>query len=111
VNSKRRVAYLVNITARAGHDLAVLYDEIDAGNSDAAHRWYAGLKHAILGLEDHPYSWPATHEAKRLRHILYGRKPHRVYRVIYRVIEKQKIVDVLHIRHGARSQFKTSDLT
>lgn len=110
MSSNRHVAYLVNINARAGRDLAALYDEIDAGSSDAARRWYLGLKQAILDLEDHPYIWPVTHEAKRLRHILYGRKPHSVYRVIYRVLEKRKIVEVLHVRHGARSQFNTSDL-
>jgi plasmid stabilization system protein ParE len=104
------VAYLVDITARAERDLAALYDAVDAGSSDAARRWYAGLNQAILDLEDYPYFWPVTHESKRLRHILYGRKPHSVYRVIYRVLEKRKIVAVLHIRHGARSQFKTSDL-
>lgn len=104
------MAYLVDITARAESDLAVLYDEIDAGSSDAARRWYAGLKQVILDLEDHPYFWPVTREAQRLRHILYGRKPHSVYRVIYRVLEKRKMVEVLHVRHGARSQFKTSNL-
>ena len=104
------MAYLVSITFRAERDLAALYDEIDAGSSDAARRWYLGLKQAILDLEDHPYIWPVTHEAPRLRNILYGRKPHSVYRVIYRVLEKRKIIKVLHIRHGARSQFKPSDL-
>jgi len=33
------------------------------------------------------------------------------YRVIYRVVEKQKQVDVLHIRHGARQEFKIDELT
>jgi plasmid stabilization system protein ParE len=33
-----------------------------------------------------------------------------VYRVIYLVIERQKEVDILHIRHGARQEFKTADL-
>jgi plasmid stabilization system protein ParE len=104
------VAYIVNINARAERDLAALYDAIDAGSSEAARRWYTGLRQVILDLEDNPHIWPATHEAGRLRHILYGRKPHSVYRVIYRVLEKRKIVDVLHVRHGARSQFKTSEL-
>jgi plasmid stabilization system protein ParE len=104
------VAYLVNITARAERDLALLYEEIDAGGSSAARRWYQGLKQAILGLEDQPYIWPATHEARLLRHILYGHRPHSVYRVIYRVQEKRKTVAVLHIRHGSRRPFKASDL-
>jgi mRNA-degrading endonuclease RelE of RelBE toxin-antitoxin system len=39
----------------------------------------------------------------------YGNKPH-VYRVIYRVLEREKRVNVLHIRHGARRDFKASDI-
>jgi mRNA-degrading endonuclease RelE of RelBE toxin-antitoxin system len=42
--------------------------------------------------------------------LLYGRKPH-VYRVIYRVLEKQKRVDVLHIRHGARQDLAQTNLS
>jgi plasmid stabilization system protein ParE len=109
-SSNPRVAYLVNITARAERDLALLYDEIDAGSSSAARRWYRGLKRAILGLEDQPYIWPVTHEARLLRHILYGHRSHSVYRVIYRVREKRKTVEVLHIRHGSRRPFKASDV-
>jgi plasmid stabilization system protein ParE len=104
------VAYLVNITARAERDLALLYKDIGAGSSTAARRWYQGLKRAILGLEDEPYIWPATHEARLLRHILYGRRPHSVYRVIYRILEKRKTVEVLHIRHGSRRPFNAPDL-
>jgi mRNA-degrading endonuclease RelE of RelBE toxin-antitoxin system len=33
-----------------------------------------------------------------------------VYRVIYRVNEQKKQVDVLHIRHGAMRKLKPSDL-
>ena len=104
------MAYLVNISARAQRDLTALFDAIDAENSHAARRWYTGLSQAILDLEDNPHIWPATHEVRRLQHILYGRKPHSVYRVIYRIFEKRKTIEVLHIRHGARSRFKTSDL-
>ena len=51
MSSNRHVAYLVNINARAGRDLAALYDELDAGSSDAARRWYLGLNQAILDLQ------------------------------------------------------------
>jgi len=104
------VAYLVRIAARAERDLDNLFEEIDGENSAAARRWYAGLREAILSLERHPYLWPFTHESRRLRHLFYGRRPHRVYRVIYRVSEKRKLVDVLHIRHGSRQRFGPSDL-
>jgi plasmid stabilization system protein ParE len=51
-----------------------------------------------------------TPERGDVRHLLYGNRPH-VYRVIYRVIEKQKRVEVLHIRHGARQEFGADELT
>jgi plasmid stabilization system protein ParE len=103
------MAYLVDITARAERDFASLYEEINAEQSGAALKWYAGLKEAVLSLEEMPNRCPLTPENTQFRHLLYGHKPH-VYRVIYRVLEKQKRVDVLHIRHGARRSLKASDL-
>src|SRR5580700_2782568 len=103
------MAYLVSLTYRAQRDLVHLYREINAGHSDAALKWYRGLKEAILSLEDHPNRCPVTPESDKLRHLLYGHKPH-IYRAIYRVLEKQKQVEVLHIRHGARQRLKRSDV-
>jgi len=103
------MAYLVNITPRAERDFASLYREKNAEESDAALKWYRGLKEAVLSLEELPDRCPVTPEKSQLRHLLYGNKPH-VYRVIFRVVEKQKRVDVLHIRHGARDRFKASDV-
>jgi toxin ParE1/3/4 len=100
------MAYLVNVTSRAERDLAHLYDEIDAHHSDAALKWYVGLKQAILNLEGHPNRCPLIRGKDELRHLLYGNKPH-IYRVIYRVRERLRQVDVLHIRHGARRSIKT----
>lgn len=102
------MAYLVSLTARAERDLARLYAQIDAEESDAALKWYRGLKEAILSLELQPNRCPVTPESDKFRQLLYGDKPH-VYRVIYRVLEKQKQVEVLHIRHGARRRFKGAD--
>lgn len=103
------MAYLVNMTTRAQRDLAILFSEIHGQESDKAWIWYRGLKEAILSLEEMPNRCPATRERARLRHLLYGRKPH-VYRIIFRVLEKRKRVDVLHIRHAARRDFTQSDL-
>jgi hypothetical protein len=52
---------------------------------------------------------PVTRKKDKLRHLLCGDKPN-VYRVIYRVLEEQKYVEVLHIRHGAKRKLKPSDL-
>jgi hypothetical protein len=65
----------------------------------------------VLALETYPRRSPiapGTQKANRpLRHLLYGRKPH-VYRAIYEVDERRKIVRVLTIRHGA---MEPADLT
>jgi hypothetical protein len=50
-----------------------------------------------------------TPENTKLRHLLYGNKP-RVYRIIYGVCERAKMVRVLHIRHGAREAFKQREV-
>ncbi len=103
------MAYLVKLTPRAKRDLALVFDQIHAVESATAFQWYEGLKRAILSLERFPNRCALTRENKNARHLLYGRKPH-VYRVIYRVLEKKKEVDVLHIRHGARRSFRPADI-
>jgi toxin ParE1/3/4 len=103
------MAYLVKVTARAERDLALIFDAINAEHSAAAIKWYRGLKNAILSLEERPNRCPMTPENTKLRQLLYGHKPY-VYRVIYRVMEKSKQVDVLHVRHGARQRFKRSEV-
>jgi toxin ParE1/3/4 len=106
--SRRGMGYLVNLTARAERDLGDLYDEIYVEHSPAALRSYLGFKEAILTLEDHPKRCPLTPESDKFRHLLYGNKPH-IYRAIFRVLEKRKRVEVLHIRHAARQRFKAPD--
>lgn len=103
------MACAVEITARAERDLTFLYDEKNAENSEAAWKWYRGLRKAILSLEEFPIRCPATREDRRLRHLLYGRKPH-IYRVIFRAVESEKRVEILHIRHGAMSEFDASEI-
>jgi toxin ParE1/3/4 len=93
------MAYLVRLMDRALRDQAYLYSWVDADNSEAAAQWYNGLEDAIYSLENQPNRCPYIPESNRYRHLLYGHKPH-IYRVIYRVLEKQKQVEVLHIRHG-----------
>ncbi len=103
------MAYVVKITARAERDLGLLFAKIHAEHSAAALKWYRGLKAAILSFEAQPNRWPMTHEKASLRHLLYGHKSD-VYRVVYRVSEKHRKVDVLHIRHGGRRKFRASDV-
>lgn len=100
--------YLVEFTARAARDLESLYQEKNAAESVGAAHWYNGLEDAVYTLAEYPHRCPVTPENAKLRHLLYGNKPH-IYRAIYRVLEKQNTVQVLHIRHGARQKLRLSD--
>jgi plasmid stabilization system protein ParE len=103
------MAYVVSITTLAERDLDSFYAEINAEYSDAARKWYKGFRHAILSLEERPNRCPVTRKRANLRQLLYGHKPH-IYLVIYRLRERPKQVEVLHIRHGARRQPHIPDL-
>ena len=107
------MTYLVEFAARAARDLEILYVEKNAAESHAAARWYNGLEQAVDALATYPNRCPVAREARRakrkLRNLLYGKKPH-VYRVIYEVDEGRQAVWVLTIRHGARRKLKASDL-
>jgi plasmid stabilization system protein ParE len=61
------MAYLVKLTARAERDLVHIYNEINAADSDAALKWYRGLKDAILSLEEQPDRCPVTPENAKPR--------------------------------------------
>ncbi len=103
------MAYLVRIMPRAERDFRSIYPAIDAGKSDAAFRWFRGLERSIFSLEKNPSRCPLTPESNALRHLLYGNKPH-IYRVIYRIAERSKEVEILHIRHGAMDRLNPAEL-
>ena len=103
------MGYRVKIMPRAERDLADIYRRIEARTSGAAGAWYVGLRESIRNLRDSPGRCPVTPENDRLRHLFYGHKPH-IYRVIYRILEKPKHVEVLHIRHGAMDTFGETEL-
>ncbi|MGC2282367.1 MAG: hypothetical protein WA603_20300 [Candidatus Acidiferrales bacterium] len=85
------MTYLVEFSTRASRDLEIPFMEKNAAESDAASGWYNGLEEAVYALAKYPFRCPVAPEARkarrRLRHLLYGKKPH-VYRVIYEVDER-----------------------
>jgi toxin ParE1/3/4 len=107
------MAYRVDFAARAARDLEILYLQKNAVDSQAADCWFNGLEDAIYTLETNPERCPIVPEGQRvkrkLRHLLYGKKPH-VYRVIYEIDQKRQKVWVLTIRHGARRRTRPKDL-
>jgi plasmid stabilization system protein ParE len=95
------MAYEVRLARRAVFDLRAIYKHIEGETSDAADLWFRGLESAIFSLETGPSRSPIAPERKDLRHLLYGNKPH-IYRILYTIDERARIVYVAQIRHGAR---------
>ena len=97
------MTYRVELTERAARDLRLLFLSVHAGESAAA-RWFNGIEQAIETLRESPGRCATAPESRRghvIHQLLYGRKPH-IYRVLFRVIAKDRAVSVIHIRHGAR---------
>lgn len=98
------MAYRVDLTERAVRDLRRIYVAINAAETAQARAWFNGLEKAVLSLDEHPARGAPIPENGSLRHLLYGRRRYR-YRIIYAIDEHNRIVTVLHIRHGARDAF------
>jgi toxin ParE1/3/4 len=108
------VEYRVELTRRAERDLIALFDRINAGESEAAARWFQELERRIEDLATFPRRCPKAPESKTagrpLRQLLFGSKPY-VYRVIYEIDERSRAVYVLTIRHGFMREAQPIDLT
>ncbi len=94
--------YLVRLTSRALRDVEAIYNYVEGDASQHAFAWFNRLAKAIYTLERFPGRGPAIPENKKLRHLLFGKKPH-IYRIIYRLDKRNHVVNVLHIRHGVRA--------
>lgn len=101
------MAYVVELTVRAERDLNYLFEQINPSDSVSAALWFDGLEAAIYTLERLPQRCPVApvsrKAARSLRHLLYSKRPD-VYRVIYEIDERRRVVNVLTIRHGAMEE-------
>ena len=104
------MAYHVDITERAARDLKRLYQAIDGGASPQVHAWFNGLERLVLSLDEHPARGAAIPEHHGLRQLIYGRRPN-AYRVIYKVDETDRVVTIVHIRHGRRDAIRQNEET
>ena len=94
--------YLVRLTGRALRDMVAIYEFIEADASKGVFAWFNVLAETVYSLERSPERGAVVPESKKLRHLLLGKKPN-TYRIIYAVDKRNHIVNVLHIRHGARA--------
>jgi plasmid stabilization system protein ParE len=98
------MAFRVNLTAEADHDLDAILEWLMAQQAgETGLRWFRGLKDTLESLRELPHRCSFAPENVEfpfeVRQILYGRKPHQ-YRVLF-TIEVDTVI-VLHIRHGRR---------
>lgn len=98
--------YLVSLTDRALRDTEFIYEFVQADSSEKAFAWFNDLTEAIYGLERYPERGVVTPESKKLRHLLFGKKP-TTHRIIYGVDKRNAAISILHIRHGARAPFSS----
>jgi toxin ParE1/3/4 len=90
------------MAGRALRDMEAIYDFIEADASRLAFAWFNDLAKAVYSLERFPSRGTITPENKKLRHLLFGKKPS-IYRIIYAIDKPNQVVNVLHIRHAARA--------
>jgi len=100
--------YLVRLADRALRDMEAIYEFIDAEASASAFAWFNDLVREIYSLERFPERGAVIRESKKLRHLLFGKKPN-TYRIIYAVDRRNDVVNVLHIQHGARAALSTKE--
>lgn len=100
-----RPALAVIITPQAAEDLSAAWARLRERNPRAADEWLAGIRQMILGLGSFPEAHPVAPESAafdlQIRRALYGRGTR--WRIYYTVIDAK--VQVLHVRHGRRSDW------
>jgi len=99
--------YLVRLSERALRDIEAIYAFIHADISAKALVWFNKLTNAVYSLERFPERGVVTEGDQNLRHLLFGKKPD-TYRIIYAIDKNNHAVNVLHIRHGARTRHRAS---
>ena len=108
------MGYRLVVLPQAEADIAEVFLYLNLRSPEAAERWYRTVKLEIGTLTEWPSRCPLARESEQLgfelRQLLHGKKPS-VYRIIFRVVEENKAVHVLAVRHGARLQMTDEELT
>lgn len=96
----------VIITPNAADDLKASWNYLRDRNPRAADEWLTGMRETILALGMIPEAHPIAPEAREfdqpIRRALYGKATR--WRIYFAVIDGA--VQVLHVRHGRRSDWK-----
>ena len=96
----------VIITPNAADDLTNSWTWLRDRNPRAADEWLSGVRETILSLGAMPEAHPVAPESQAfglpIRRVIYGRSTR--WRIYYAVIDGA--VQVLHVRHGRRSDWR-----
>ena len=84
--------------------MELIYEFIGAESNNQAFAWFNNLAEAISRLEVYPERGKSVPGANKVRQLIFGEKPD-VYKILYRIDRKNRAVNVLHIRHGARQDW------
>jgi plasmid stabilization system protein ParE len=93
--------YRVIITPRAGSDLERIYDYIARDSEQYAAGMITRILDAIELLKHLPHRTVIERQNPKLRYPVRS-LPVRPYIVYFRVLDDEKVVRILHVRHGAR---------
>ncbi len=86
--------------------MEAIYEFIEADSSESAAAWFNNLSEAVYSLQQYANRGTVIPENKKLRHLPFGGKAN-IDRIIYAVDKRNAAVNVLHIRHGARTPLPT----
>jgi plasmid stabilization system protein ParE len=100
--------YRVILMPRAGHDLEQIYDYIAADSPANAAAMIRAILDAIEPLKQFPHRTVVTRQSAKLRRPVRS-LPVRPYVVYFRVLDDERVVRVLHVRHGARRRPRKFD--
>ena len=100
--------YRVIITPRAGADLQSIYDYISKDSQQNAAGTIARILDALEPLKLLPHRSLVERQSTKIRHPV-RQITVRPYNVYFRVLDDEKVVRVLHVRHAARRRPKRFD--
>lgn len=99
------MAYLVKVLPAAEADAEDIYEWLIKRAPHRGPMWFNGLEAAIASLATNPERCQRAPEAREfkddIRQLLYGKR-HGIYRILFRINESGRRVEVLHIRHRAQ---------
>ena len=93
--------YHLILAPEAAADLQAIHEFISKDSPQNAARLVSRILDAIAGLADFPHRNVVEHQSRKIRHPVRS-LPVRPYVVYFRVIEEQRVVRVLTVRHVAR---------